>query len=149
MALLPILTPMPKKATNVHFAIAVQQLIDERYDGTMLRLAEHTGMSSSTLGYYVRSASSGRFPSVEALATLIKPLEEEWKRRLVAAFMRDHVPHGMEHLVRISGVKGEAKPATLLAKDVEEVFEALRQAVAKDHNVKNWLLATGRAMLGK
>jgi hypothetical protein len=140
---------MPKKASNVHFAIAVQQLIDECYDGTMLRLSEHTGMSSSTLGYYVRAASSGRFPSVEALATLIKPLDEEWKRRLVTAFMRDHVPEGMEHLVKISGAKGETKPALVLAKDVEEVFEALRNAAAKDNNVKNWLLATGRAMLGK
>jgi hypothetical protein len=55
----------------------------------------------------------------------------------------------MEHLVKISGAKGETKPALVLAKDVEEVFEALRNAAAKDNNVKNWLLATGRAMLGK
>lgn len=140
---------MPKKTSNAHFAIAVQQLIDEQYEGTMLRLAEHTGMSPSTIGYYLRPGSAGRFPSVEALATLIKPLDEDWKRRIVTAFMRDHVPEGMEHLVKISGVKGETKPAVLLAKDVEEVFEALRQAAAKDNNVKNWLLATGRAMLGK
>lgn len=101
------------------------------------------------IAYYTRPGATGRFPSQTQLERLLTPLSEEQQRRLIAAYLQDHIPTSHAHLIRISGAKEAPTPKRPLGRDAEAVLDAIREAAAKDNAAKVWLLATGRAFFGK
>ena len=133
---------------NSRFAATVADLIQEEFNGSNVELARHVGMSPSLIGYYSRPGETSRFPTQDQLARLCRPLDEAWQRKIVAAYMHDHIPPEFSHLVKLSGMKDAPKPRAVLPREVEAVFERLRDRAARDNDVRNWLMATARAMFG-
>ena len=97
---------MPRVTLGMEFPYALREVRDKKFKGSTNAMAEYCGINTVMLTHYCTRGKTGRFPSVDTLEKLLLPFGTEIRRKLLKAYLVDHVPLSLGDLVKMSDPNG-------------------------------------------
>jgi len=133
------------------FQAELRNVIADEFDGNMTEYSRAAKVPGGTIGHYL---VSNRYPRVDMLDRLLRPLGKEPKARLLEAYLLDLTPPSARGQVVVRGAQEPALEAARLSGDLGldgrliGVLEFLGRLAMENKPVRVMLEQTAKA-LGK
>lgn len=104
-----------QKVIGKRFQTELRNVISDDFGGNMSDYSRETKVPCGTMGHYL---SSHRYPRVDVMGRLLKPLGKESKARLLEAYLLDLTPPDVRGQVVVRSGQEAALDAVKLADDL-------------------------------
>jgi hypothetical protein len=138
-----------QRVIGKRFQAELRNVVDDDFGGNMSEYSRVTKVPCGTLGHYF---STHRYPRVDIMGRLLKPLGKESKARLLEAYLLDLTPPEVRGQVVVRGGAEAALDAVRMADDLgiddklRDCLEFMARLARENRPIRLMIEQTGKAL---